>query len=175
MLRVAGRRLSCLLNRPAPVASFVARNPIPGDACSDSPGLSSVASPFRFGNEFLFPGSARGWILFFPSPPFCFTSRWLVFFYQARLRIWWLCVIGVRFLFLCLLLRLCPRSYCVRLGFLYRWGFCRFVLPFENPVWFLYVLYRLDSTSRQVGYWGIFCIRDPRRVCCYSGRGYIFL
>ncbi|CAA7405151.1 unnamed protein product [Spirodela intermedia] len=60
MLRVAGRRLSCLLNRPAPVASFVARNPIPVDACSDSPGLSSVASPFRFGSEFLFPGSARG-------------------------------------------------------------------------------------------------------------------
>lgn len=60
MLRVAGRRLSSLLNRPAPVASFVARNPIPGDSCSDSPGLSSVGSPFGFGREFLFSSSTRG-------------------------------------------------------------------------------------------------------------------
>ncbi|MQM18913.1 hypothetical protein Taro_051915 [Colocasia esculenta] len=85
MLRVAGRRFSCLLQGRAAAAGF-ARNPIPGDAGSDAP-MSSFTTPSRSVREFLFPASARGQtlglrlsspvLLFWMRMPVCFASETL--------------------------------------------------------------------------------------------------
>ncbi|XP_078447483.1 cytochrome b-c1 complex subunit Rieske-4, mitochondrial-like [Wolffia australiana] len=60
MQRIAARRLSSLLGRPAPISSFFGKHPIPSDAAPQIPELSPVAPPFGFGREFLFPASFRG-------------------------------------------------------------------------------------------------------------------
>ena len=81
MLRFAGRRLSCLINRQAPVSSFVSRNPVPGDS----------SSPFGLPREFLFPGSIGGFIISLSLSLFYlwfFMFIWCML-YCFRIKVFW--------------------------------------------------------------------------------------